>query len=114
MVWTSIGGVTVKGLLQLPRFFRLGFAAKKAAFAMDECQSVDLFRRGRLFFAMSVWDSPAAMKTYGQSGVHARFMERDAWIFTSTFNTVLQSEIPPTRDGAVAHWVEANAARNNS
>lgn len=114
MVWTSIGGVTVKGLLQLPRFFRLVFAAKKAALAMDECRSAYLLRRDRLFFAVSVWDSPTAMKTYSQSGAHARFVEEDAWIFTSTFNCVLQGETPPTRDEAVTHWTQATAARNNS
>lgn len=106
MVWTSIGGVEVKSLLELPRFFLLTYAARKAALETEGCQAVHLFRNGRRFFAMSVWDSPVAMKTYARSGVHARLQNEDSLMFGSLFNTVLQTEAEPTKDQAVAHWIK--------
>lgn len=111
MVWTSIGGVEVKNLLELPRFFWLTWAARNAALATEGCQSVRLLRRDRMFFAMSVWDCPVAMKTYARSGVHERLKEEDSWMFTSLFNTVLRTEAEPTLDEAVAHWTKVRAER---
>ena len=75
MFYNSIGSVKVDGLLKLPRFFRRTFAARKAALATEGCVEVRLFRRGRQFFALSIWESPVAMKGYAQTSVHRTFME---------------------------------------
>ncbi|SPF81082.1 antibiotic biosynthesis monooxygenase [Pseudoprimorskyibacter insulae] len=104
MVWTSIGGVKVKSLRHLPRFFLRAFQARKAALATEGCVSVDLFREGRLFFAVSVWSDPAVMKRYATTDVHARFMRQDADLFLSANNTIITGDTAPTRGEAVAHW----------
>ena len=111
MVWTSIGGIEIHGFWHLPRFLWLAQSAKKSALATEGCREVHLFRRDGRFFAISVWDSPVAMKRYAASGMHARLMADHAPMFRSALNTVMRSEMPPSRDEAVAHWTEVHDVR---
>ena len=111
MFYNSIGSVKVDGLLKLPRFFRRTFAARKAALATEGCVEVRLFRRGRQFFALSIWESPVAMKGYAQTSVHRTFMEEDADLFITFHNAIWTSQTVPTDEEAVAVWEESDAKR---
>lgn len=104
MYFVSIGGVRVKGLIRLPRFFQLTFAARKAALAADGNISVDLFRQGRIFFAVSSWESAAAMKAYAHNGNHLALMRAREALFDFAHNTTIRCEEIPTRAQAKAAW----------
>ena len=108
MVWNSIGGITVNGWTKLPRFFLLAFQAKKAALGVEACVDVQLFRRGRIFFVLSVWTDPVAMKGFARSDVHQKFMREDAGLFLSSHNAIQQSDRPLTQDEAVLFWDKSN------
>ena len=104
MVWASVGGVKVRGLHRLPWFFLLAFAARKAALNSDGCIAVDLFRRGRIFFVVSVWATRDDMRTYVQQGAHRKFMAHRDTLFHFANNTVFEIESQPTRKQALRVW----------
>ena len=108
MYWHSIGGIKVNGMMNLPRFFRLAFQAKKAALGVDGCVDVQLFRRGRIFFVLSVWNDPVTMKRFAHSDAHQRFMKEEAKLFLSSHNTIRQSDAFLSQDEAVLIWNESN------
>ncbi len=107
MVFVSIGGVKVRGLHRLPRFFLLTFRAQKAALAADGCIKVDLFREGRTFFAVSTWATRDTMKSFAHTGAHRALMAEAKTLFHFTRNTTLEANAPLTSDEAKAAWKKA-------
>ncbi|MBC7477746.1 MAG: hypothetical protein H7317_06585, partial [Pseudorhodobacter sp.] len=74
MYTVSIGCLRPQGWLSLFRVFRLGGQALRAAQAEPSCVTAQIFRRGKRYFAFSVWESPVHMKAYATTGVHGQMM----------------------------------------
>jgi len=72
----SIGCLQPQGWLVLFRVFRLGGQALCAAQASSGCVDAQIFRKGKWYFAFSVWESPVHMQIYATTGVHGRMMRR--------------------------------------
>ena len=68
--------------------------------------SVDLFRQGRKFFVVSVWHSPAEMRSFARIGMLGELMRDGSALIKSLVNVQYQSTTLPTRDGAFAMWVQ--------
>ena len=100
----SVGGMEVAGLWQLPKFFKLAMAMRKQAQAAHGNFAVDLFRRKRTFFVVSVWHAPADMRAFAHSGAHGELMKSGSSTIKSSVNIHYQSDTLPTRDGAVTQW----------
>ena len=106
MFLVSVGGLEVAGFRHLWSFFRLAHAVRKEAMNAEGNISVDLFRQGRTFFVVSVWHSPAEMRSFARSGVHGELMREGSALIKSSVNVHYQSTTLPTRDGAFAMWVQ--------
>ena len=103
-----VGGLQVLGWRQLPRFFRQASSIKKQAMTAQGCRFVDLSRKSRIFFVVTVWDTPADLKRFAISEPHRTAMVNAATLVRMTRNINYQSSGVPTRRDAIAQW-EATA-----
>ena len=104
MVHVSIGGMTVRSFGVLPGFVWNTYRALRAARRAPGCIDVQIFRQGRLYFALSVWDDADAMKAYAHTDVHAYLMTRIR-DYTDFFKNVsYTADAPPSAAEAEAHW----------
>lgn len=104
MFLVSVGGLEVAGLRHLWGFFKLALGMRKQAQNAKGNISVDLFRRGHLYFVVSVWHSPVDMKNFAHSGAHGDLMHAGSDLIKSSFNVHYQSTTLPTRDEAFEFW----------
>lgn len=103
----AIGGMKIRGWSVFFRVIRMTYAALKAARAADGCVHADIFRDGRRYFALSVWQSRDAMKTYARAGVHGDLMQSQSALLVDFVNHSYQSDRIPTRTEAKRLWREA-------
>jgi len=108
----SIGGLTVRHWSTLPKFFWLASRTLKQAKAAPGCVHAELFKKGKTYFALSVWEQPADMKRYAQNGLHAEVMVRAAETTISARNHSYQSERVPSRDAAYQCWLDSETSVN--
>ncbi len=104
MYLISIGGMRMKGWRVFPRVVLGTYRALKAARAAEGCAHADIFRKGRTYFALSVWTDLAAMRAFAHGGVHGALMpmaRRDMSYFR---NESYESAAIPTRRAAREEW----------
>lgn len=106
MFLVSVGGLEVAGFRHLFGFFKLAFATRAQAKTADGNISVDLFRRGRVYFVVSVWHSMADMQRFARSDGHGELMKNGSALVKSSTNVHFQSATLPTRDEAFVRWVQ--------
>ncbi len=112
MVYAAIGGMQLK---QWTGYFKIIVPTLKvlrAAKRAEGCVASDTFKSGKVFFAVSVWDSQEQMQSFAKSGLHGKLthvaMERMAFFYNHTE----PFETTPTREDLVAAWNAAIADRN--
>jgi len=107
MYTVSIGGMR-------PRHWRIYFTVIVKTFAtLKQAKSAsgyvhtDIFKRGDVFFAFSVWETPADMKRFAASGLHGELMKPSSELMRSTFNHNFPSDCIPSRDQVFQRWQDA-------
>jgi len=104
MYLVSVGGMKIRGWSAFFRVIRSTYAALRAARAAEGCVHADIFREGRRYFAVSVWDSKDAMKAFAHTGVHGALMRDQAKLMVDFVNHSYESDSIPTRAQASAIW----------
>jgi len=107
MMLVSIGGLELRHWSKLARFLWLASRASKQAKASAGCLRVEMFKKDGIYFALSVWDSPADMKRYATSGLHRKIMLRAAETTRAAHNHHYQSDEFPSRDDAYQRWLDS-------
>jgi len=100
----SVGGMQIKGWRAFPQVIWNTYRALAAARAAHGCVEARIFRKGRLYFAVSVWDDAAAMQAYAHQGVHKQLMRHASTWMSSFQNLSYTSETVPDNASAEAAW----------
>lgn len=104
MYTVSIGGSQAKGFRSMFAFYRLTFRCYLQARKHPECVKVGLTRRGKTFFALSIWSNREGMKDYAQSGQHFDAMQQRRKIMSQFYNKSYESEAIPSIKNAITEW----------
>jgi len=107
MYTVSIGGMRLRHWSKYFTVIVKTFATLRQAKSASGCVHTDIFKRGDVFFAYSVWESPADMKRFAASGRHGALMKISSELMHSTFNHNFPSDCIPSRDQAVQRWQDA-------
>ena len=100
----SLGGMQLRGWRAFPRTVLRAYRALAAARKAPGCVHAELFRRGRLYFALSVWRSEAEMQAYARGAAHGPLMPLAGSLMKSFRNESWDSDTMPDRDAALARW----------
>ena len=106
MYLVSIGSLRPQHWTSVFRVFRLGSRALRAALAAPGCVHAAVFRRGKRYYAYSVWESPAAMKAYATTGVHGEMMRGKLGFLTEFKSIAYPADHIPSPDAACTRWAE--------
>ena len=104
MYWVSIGGMEMKGWgVFVPTVWRT-MRALKAARSAQGCVHAEVFRRGRTYFALSVWERRAAMQAYARGKVHGTMMALAPVTMRMFRNESYEAAMVPDKASAMAKW----------
>jgi hypothetical protein len=105
MPLAAIGGLRIRGLHLAPEFYLFASMALRQARKDPACQYATAFKRDGLDFSLTLWDSPAAMKRYAQTGAHARLLGRADRLAEVFYFHHFACETPPSEKEAHARWL---------
>lgn len=112
MVFVSIGGMQLKkNWLGYFRIIGPTFKVLRAAKRDPNCVSADIFRSGKVYFALSVWRDRDSMVAFGRSGLHGQLTGVAMAHMAMFYNHSAPFDAVPTRDAAVEAWTAAMAER---
>ncbi len=99
----AIGAVRVKPF-SAPLFFIHAGQSLRVARAASGCLYAGTRAHEGKAFSLTVWESPAQMKTFAQSQEHKRAMKW-AWLTAETFHFChFQVDALPSWEDAIARW----------
>lgn len=104
MPLASIGGLRLRGMRFAPEFYLFASMALRQAQRDASCLSASTFQRKGLDFSLTVWESPAAMKTYALSGAHARLLGRADRLAEVFHFHHFHCDAAPSQDEAYVRW----------
>ena len=111
MIYAAIGGMQLKRWTGYFKIILPTMRVLKAAKRHDQCRHADTFKHGSVFFAVSVWDSEAAMQAFARGGLHGQLSRMAMDHMSMFFNHSAPFDAIPSRDESVAAWKGAIAAR---
>lgn len=100
----SVGGIKLSSLRGLPRFLFHALRTLRAARAAKGCLHANIFRKGDLFIALSVWDDHASMKAFAHSGPHPQAIRKTRKYIASSVNHLEEASAIPTQEQAWDIW----------
>ena len=103
-MWVSIGGMEIDGWRHFFRTIRLTMTTLRAARAEQDCLHADIYRVGRRYFALSVWETRSAMQAFARGPAHGPLMAEAPRLMRAFRNHSYESDAIPTRDAARAAW----------
>ncbi|RII37922.1 hypothetical protein DL237_14710 [Pseudooceanicola sediminis] len=106
-----IGGLRVRSALRAPEFFFLTMGSLVQARRAEGVLHASVFPATEGFFSLSVWDSPASMKRYAQSGAHKRAMIRSGRVAVVFPFHHFPCTAIPTQQAALQMWREREALK---
>jgi hypothetical protein len=104
MPLAAIGGLRIRSLRFAPEFYLFASMALRQARKDPACRFATAFQRDGLDFSLTLWDSPAAMKHYAQSGAHAHLMGRADRLAEVFYFHHFPCDDAPDADEAYARW----------
>lgn len=106
MYTVVIGGLKLASKWSYPKFIWFALKSLKQAKSTEGCVEAQVFQKDSTYFAMSVWESPVAMKRFAHSGLHAEMMSDGSHMLASSRSFSYQSEIVPSKSEALSKWSE--------
>ncbi|MBS8228310.1 hypothetical protein [Vannielia litorea] len=106
----ALGVMQPRGFRALFRIFPGTYRALRSARWQDACVAAQIFRRGRLYYAMSVWEEWGEMRDWARRDGHgavARLAETQMVRFR---NHSWETDEVPSREEARRRWAEIEAA----
>ena len=114
MIHVAIGGMQLKRWTSYFRILLPTLRVLKAAKRAEGCVHADSFKAGKVFFAVSAWDSEDRMKEFAQGGLHGQLTDVAMDHMAMFFNHSEGFEDVPDREACVAAWQAAIAARSGT
>ena len=112
MIHVAIGGMQLKRWTGYFRIILPTMRVLKAAKRAEGCVHADTFKAGKVFFAVSVWDSKDRMQEFARGGLHGQLTDMAMDQMAMFFNHSQAFENQPDRKQCVAAWKAAIAARD--
>ena len=112
MVHVSIGGMQLKRWTGYFRIIVPTLKVLKAAKATSGCVHADTFKDGKVFFAVSVWETPEQMTNFARSGLHGHLMQTAMDHIAMFYNHSQPFDDVPSRQESVTAWTSGIAARD--
>ncbi|MFT4716646.1 MAG: heme-degrading monooxygenase HmoA [Paracoccaceae bacterium] len=105
MLIASIGGMELLSWSKLPQFLYLALTSYRHAKKTQGCVHVGLFRKGRIFFVLSVWEDRESMHEFAHFEAHKDLMKRASETTKSARNYCFETEDTPSNEQAHAKWL---------
>ena len=112
MVYAAIGGMQLKRWTGYFKIIGPTLKVLKSPKQAEGCVSADTFKGGKVYYAVSVWESKEQMQAFAKSGLHGQLTQMALRHMALFYNHTEVFDEIPDRKACQAAWIAAMAARD--